>query len=147
MICQNNTLSLQQCTYRTGPPATTVPSTMPQLRQPVTKVSSKAARMYAKPAYRVHITRARLDNWRCRSFLAVALLIFPVRSFSAFSNEAASSLDCERVSSFPRKPNFFAYPERPKGDHDVEKCIGQPRSGAQSSVWRDGQRSMLACRK
>jgi hypothetical protein len=86
-------------THSTGPPATTVPSMIPQFCQPVTRVSSSAARIYAKPAYSVHITRARLDSWRCRSLTAVALLILPVSVFSVFSNDAASSLAYSLVSN------------------------------------------------
>jgi hypothetical protein len=91
--------SIDGSTHSTGPPATTVPSITPQFCQPVTRVSSSAARIYAKPAYSVHITRARLDSWRCRSLTAVALLILPVSVFSVFSNDAASSLACSLVSS------------------------------------------------
>jgi hypothetical protein len=86
-------------THSTGPPATTVPSITPQFCQPVTSVSSSAARIYAKPAYSVHITRARLDSCRCRSLTAVALLILPVSVFSVFSNDAASSLACSLISN------------------------------------------------
>lgn len=69
-------------------------STTPQFWRPVTKMSSSAARIYANPAYSVHMTRARLDVWRRLSLTAVALLILPVRAESAFSNEAASSPAC-----------------------------------------------------
>lgn len=37
-------------THTTGPPATIEPSKAPQFCQPVTRVSSSAASMYAKPA-------------------------------------------------------------------------------------------------
>lgn len=69
-------------------------STTPQFWRPVTRMSSKAARIYANPAYSVHMTRARLEVRRRFSLTAVALLILPLRAERAFSNEAASSPAC-----------------------------------------------------
>lgn len=66
-------------------------STAPQFSRPVTKISSIAAKMYANPAYSVHMTRARLEVWRRLSLTAVALLILVVSAESVLSNEAASS--------------------------------------------------------
>jgi hypothetical protein len=95
-VRRRKTRYMNEQTYSTGPPATTVPSTMPQLLHPVTSVSINAARIYAKPAYSVHMTLARLDSWRCLSLTFAARPILPVSVFSVFSNEAASSLACLR---------------------------------------------------
>jgi hypothetical protein len=93
-------------------------SVAPQLLHPVTRSKSSAARIYAKPAYSVHMTRTRLDRCRRISLVTVVFWIFVERAESVFSKDAASSLDCSLVSN-PLFPLYRirVYLKRPKGHH------------------------------
>ena len=73
-------------------------SVAPQFFHPVTSTSNRAARMYAKPAYSVSMTRIFLARCLSPSFRAAALEILAVRVERVFSKDAASSPDCKDVS-------------------------------------------------
>lgn len=105
--------------YSTGPPAITEYSIAPQFCHPVTRTSNRAARMYAKPAYSVSITRIFLALCLRPSFRAADLEIFAVSVESVFSKDAASSPDWNVVSQSNKQLVVQPHLEGPQVDHGV----------------------------